>query len=458
MGENVEILRYTIDDAEAVVKLANIDKLNQQITAGKARGQDTRELESQRDLAVAVAGGAEKVRQLTGEEQRGALVTADLIGNKQKLAAMVRLMGGEFAAQIGPLGSVLTMLSTASGPVIALAAGLGLIGMASAEVEKAERAVRQLADAQSQLNANIAAGRLARASEEEGMTQALGKYGLRTPEGEAAASDLAARMQRELGFTKSEAQAVAPLATAAGLSPQEAGMLAILQQRGMDVRTPAAAQKALADLGRRPDAVEELQRELESIRRTEAGQRAIAAAPRIGQRLTPEEIAFAGMQRRQELPPGVENLDQFRRVLDVARGADDPAARQAWVEWYRLQHGTPKGLTSRTAITEEEHTALQQAIAEGRPAVAETEAARRRMEFPRPAAEPGAPGSSLVLQPGPVQANPQQQQSVQTFIKNETVVIGTINNTESQKGNPARNNGAFTKEPTSDWMRPYPGG
>jgi hypothetical protein len=145
MGTEREILKYEFDLTDAEAKAKRLQQLTDQIRAGRSSGGDTSELESQFNKELSGLG------KLAEKKKEDAGATEKLLGQKEKLAQVVGMLGGTFGETAGRLGGLVQMLFSAGPAAAAAAAGMAALTIAvnivksiQAELEKAEALLKRV--------------------------------------------------------------------------------------------------------------------------------------------------------------------------------------------------------------------------------------------------------------------------------------------------------------------------
>jgi hypothetical protein len=312
MAGEEEILKFTIDKSDADAKLADLEQRLENLKAKQAAGQDTSELEAQ------FAKEADGLERIAKREKEGAGATEDLVKQKEKLTAVISSLGGQFSGLAGNLGSVIELMLKGSHTAIGLGAALAAITLAISLYQKLKDSIKESVEEQQRLNEAVAEGN--REAAERGATlaeQLLSRGGITRFED---ASRMADALSKGYGFRPEQAQAAAALGTMAGVSVEDAAVLAVARIQGVQLATPEDAQRFLAQA--RPEVLDWYREQAEAFRTTEAAQaerlRAAVAAPTGGRRPA-EEVLFDVLKGRGELPADVENVDQLRTYLQRAR-------------------------------------------------------------------------------------------------------------------------------------------
>lgn len=332
MADEKEILRYQLDISDVEAKAARIQQLVADIARTQAGGGNTAELEA--TLGREVVGLANFAR----ESNRAGGAAGELIRNKQKLAAVVAMTGGEFGGLVSRLGTVVTLLLSMGPAVAGVAAGLAGLSIAQGvwrgiaeEAERARKAAEDYRTALDRINAE-------RGQAVGGMTDILASAGLATGPTVRAAQQMARELEG-MGFDPQRAAQIAAKGIVGGArTARESATGYYAQLGGWDVGQPGALRAFLErgpveavmaaeaqvdaaagiEAGRVPPALrvqEMLARRGEAISTTEIEQRAARARELAARRRRAQE-AMAAIEAGRE-------TEEHRRAaveLDIAEG------------------------------------------------------------------------------------------------------------------------------------------
>ncbi|HUU97084.1 MAG TPA: hypothetical protein VM487_15200 [Phycisphaerae bacterium] len=317
MPSEEEILKYTLDVSDVEAKAGRLNELLEQIKAKRAAGGDASELEAQ------VGKELDGLGKLADKEKEAAGATEDLLGQKQKLTAVVRLLGGEFSRVVGNLGGVVALL-TSMGPAAAGAtAALVGISVVTAGYQKFNEELQKAIDKQTELNQKVLEGKEAAIERGGGLAETLlGMGGISRFDDAALMMD---RLRKQYGFGEGVAQQAAAVGTMAGLTVEQTGMLAVAQMQGARFPTAQAAQESFGGL--QPEAAAGLRDQLGAFKATAAAQRQQRRAQLFDMptaaRFSDIEALFTDLKDAGRLPEGVSSADDLRRMIDeggVLRG------------------------------------------------------------------------------------------------------------------------------------------
>jgi len=140
VADETEIFRLDLDTKALEQKAARVDQIVSEITAKRAKKEDTSDLE--RQLSKELDG----IAQLGQQEKKQAGTTEELVKQKEKLGAAMRLVGSQASALVGDLGGVIELLLTANKATIGVAAGLAAVGLAGAIFRTLKEDARKFTD------------------------------------------------------------------------------------------------------------------------------------------------------------------------------------------------------------------------------------------------------------------------------------------------------------------------
>ena len=248
MAEDREIYRVELDVADVEAKAQRVVKLLGDIQQKRSRGEDTRELE--KSLEGEVSG----LSQLITREGDATRSTEDLVKHKEKLGAVVRILGGQFSGMLGDLGSIIQLFQSggkaAAAMAVSLAAMVGgsflwdklkesaaayaneLERIAKLERDQAQERMSQTEQVATMLEKSGVAGgaesvaaRAAQMSREEGIDEDLARFGAVAAQVGGLDDDAMRRVMRGYLISGRSAQLT-------GNQSQNAAVLAQLEQAG----------------------------------------------------------------------------------------------------------------------------------------------------------------------------------------------------------------------------------
>jgi len=310
-----EILKYTLDIGDVEAKGQRLQELLEQIKAKRAAKEDTSELEAQ------VGKEIDGLGKLADKEQEAAGTTEELTKQKDKLSSVMRVLGSQSAGMVGDLGGVVELLMQGGKNALMFGGALAGITAGVMAVQKLRDALREAREEQEKLNQAALEATLG--AVERGGPLAAQLLAL----GGIEQFDEAARMfdslRKAYGFKPGEAAQPAALATMAGLSVEQAGMMQIAMGRGAQVGTAAEAQQLFATM--QPDVAAELRGQLAGYaklqqQRIEAG----VAQEEIptGAQLTPIQALYRKLDRLGVLGlgayEGVESVEDLQKKVEDA--------------------------------------------------------------------------------------------------------------------------------------------
>jgi len=161
------------------------------------------------------------------------------------------------------------------------------------------------------------------------------------------AARVATSLSRQYGFAPEEARRTAALATAGGLSVEQAGMLSVAMAQGGQVSTPEQAAALFRGMG--PDVAAGLRADPDKLATTPSyelrkrvGQ--MPGAQPVGAHLATVEELFEAMGDFGVLPAGVETIADLRQRLEEARQVlSKPAEEYVSGMWEGLWRGITGG-------------------------------------------------------------------------------------------------------------------
>lgn len=313
MAGEKEVLRYEIDDAGLSGKVDAIKAKLSQVTEAKARGEDTTVLESELSKELESLGAVGK------ELNKNAGLTGELTKKKEQLAAILNLVGSGLGQEASQLLNLVQLMNTGSKYVIGFGAALLGLGAAVGVFRAIAAAQQEAIDKQKQLNDGVTAYKEAWAPVAQKIDEALLKMGALSQETSKAAFETARTLGRQ-GIPAELAVGAAAVATAAGMTSEQAAQLAIARAQGAQVETPAEAKDVL---GRLTD--EDRRRIAEQLRQlpeTAAGREARAG---LGQAVTPTPRPAEEARRRAEslgIVPKGTTQSEFDALVERARDAE----------------------------------------------------------------------------------------------------------------------------------------
>lgn len=261
--------------------------------------------------------------------QKAASATEQLIAKKRALAAAVALAGGSFGAEVSQLGTLVSLLVT-GGPLLgAVAAGLAALAVGVKVFTDIKKAAEEAAGAQREYNEAVAQGQALKREQARGIAEALEELGARSEENIKAARQMQDQLRKDWGIPKERAGEVAAVATAAGLSTEDAVRIATLRGAGAKIDTPEDAKRALAVARGKEGAL------LETARRNAADiagrtERERAMAPQVGGTggVSPERAAYESIRDQPGglAASGLPANMTFEQFQAAARGAADAMA------------------------------------------------------------------------------------------------------------------------------------
>jgi hypothetical protein len=261
----------------------------------------------------------------TDPTKKAASATEELIGKKRALAAIVTLLGGSFGAEISQVGSLVSLLTSATGVVASVGAALAGLAVGIRVFNELKEAAEKAAAAQRAYNEAVAEGQAQKREGATGIAEGLEKFGARTEENIKAATQMQDRLRGEWGIPKEAAGQAATLATGAGVGLEDAVRIATLRGAGARIESPADAQRALRGAAGQSQAL------LDEARRHAAdtvgrAERIQAAAPQVGGmgEVGPERATFEALKAQ---PGGLEasglprdmSFTQFQKYLVTPR-------------------------------------------------------------------------------------------------------------------------------------------
>jgi hypothetical protein len=300
MSEQREILKYEVDSSDAEAKARELVALFGKVNAAAAAGEDTSDLEAQ---AESLAGGIGK---LAGKEKEAASATKDLLQNKEKLAAVVRTLGGRFSGLIGDLGGVVELLTQGGSAATLFGIALAAVAAGTSIYVKWKRDLQELIDLQLKYNALISARQAAALGPQGAIEDTLLQFGGLTAATSDAAGLLANRLGQQFGLPSGRSGQAAAFGALGNLSFQDTGLLGVALAQGAQISSPQDVSRFFKDLT--PEARGELERQLNAIRLTTVGRetqsQAEADRPARGRR--PVDRLFERLKGTSVLPGDIE--------------------------------------------------------------------------------------------------------------------------------------------------------
>lgn len=313
MAGEKEVLRYEIDDAGLSGKVDAIKAKLSQVTEAKARGEDTTVLESELSKELESLGA------VGGALNKNSSAAVEMTKKKEQLAAALNLVGSGLGHEATQLLNLVQLVMTGSKYVIGFGAALLGLGTAVSVFRAIAAAQQEAIDKQKQLNDGVTAYKEAWAPVAQKIDEALLKMGALSQETSKAAFETARTLGRR-GIPAELAVGAAAVATAAGMTSEQAAQLAIARAQGAQVETPAEAKDVL---GRLTD--EDRRRIAEQLRQlpeTAAGREARAG---LGQAVTPTPRPAEEARRRAEslgIVPKGTTQSEFDAMVERARDAE----------------------------------------------------------------------------------------------------------------------------------------
>jgi hypothetical protein len=322
MAAEEEILKYRLDVSDVEAKAQRLNELLEQIKAKQTTGGDTSELEAQFGREF------EGLGRLISKQKEGAGSAEELIKQKEKLAAVTRVLGGNFSGMVGDLGGIIELMLSATPAAAGMAAALAGITFAvkaikeyRAEVEALEAKLKEMEQARREAGGELggpferiqrdlaAAGRLDTGTARQGLDIAIGYGKMGLPMDIAAGLAVPTLLA---GATGEQRTALAAAGIAGRQFAGAADVTAFLRALPAEGAREAGAQmEALLDtpLGREA--------------RFEAAffARQLETDPTIqGMVAGSQDYLLFTMARRLGLkPPGVERIDEWRQFRQDLR-------------------------------------------------------------------------------------------------------------------------------------------
>ena len=322
MSNETEVFRFDLDTSALEQKAARVQKLIAEIKEGRASNRDVSELET--SLAKELDGLAK----LGQQEKKTGEATKELLQQKEKLGAVMRVAGSQAAGLVGDLGGVLELLMANSKAALGLGAGLAIFTTVTSVLHNAREAMRKLREEQDQLIDRAAVLKGEVRSSQEVMNDTLQQHGALTPETEAAAG-MARRGIERAGFTRDTATQVAPLAAMEQLTEETRNLVAQLSVMGVSFEA-GQANKTLEQLQKtQPELVAAAQRQIEAIPRTHIGAERIASASGQAQGAyagTPEERAKGQLEQLKLIDKDIPE-SEYQEIVREAKELRDRIQR-----------------------------------------------------------------------------------------------------------------------------------
>jgi len=341
MPSEEEILKYTLDLSDVEAKAARLIELLEQIKAKRAAGGDASELEAQVSKELDGLGKlAEKAKETAG-------ATEELLKQKHKLAAVMRTLGSDSSALVGDLGGVIELLMQGGKSAITFGGALAGISAAVIVYQKLRDAIREAVEEQERLNQKVLEGTLA--AVERGGPLAAELLALGAIERFEEAVPMFDALRKTYGFKPGEAARPTALATMAGLTGRQAGIMQIAMgmEGGPQIATAEQAQEYFAQMP--PDVAAALGQQLDDYaklqqQRLEAGV-AQGEIP-TGARLTPIQALHEKFKRLGVLGLGAD--EDVESVEDLQRKVEEAERYRAAVE--RVRQRRDRGFFTEAGV------------------------------------------------------------------------------------------------------------
>lgn len=309
MPEEREILRYELDISDAERKAEDLQRTLANIETTRASGGDSSSLEKQ-----AIREG-EALGALTGKAEETGEATKDLLRQKEKLGAVVRILGGRFGGMVSDMASVVELMKANSAAAGVLGAALAALAIGATFYSKMRADLQALIELQREYNQLITESQTAALGPQSAIDQLLANSGGLTAGTANAAGITANRLGREFGVAPNLAGPAGAFGTLAGLSFADTGILAAGMARGAQIGSGSDATRFIGQLT--PEARGQLQSELDAIRHTVVGREAQsqAEAAQTARGRTPANRLFERMKKLGNLPPGITSGPELEEYL-----------------------------------------------------------------------------------------------------------------------------------------------
>ncbi len=309
-----EILSYKLDLAEVESGARRMQALLAEISTRKAAGQETLGLEEQLQREAAAMG------RLAPQAKQAESATAGLLKEKEKLASVVGLLGGQFGGMLGQLANVVAMIGTGGKLLIGFGAALAGITAGVEAYRQFSQSIKEAVEQQEKLNAAIEEANRLRLGRAESIAAELAKAGQATPRNVAAANAMDVKLRERFGLPDDVSRGIAAQAAGAGIGDVEtAAQLAMLQMRGARIEGMESIDKALAQMERDAELGPQLLAEAQAFSQTPGAIHTRALA--LGEEKMPPRTramsdAFESLKRAGTLPAGVDSPEKLRGLIE----------------------------------------------------------------------------------------------------------------------------------------------
>jgi len=306
MPDETEIFRLDLDTSQIERKAARVEQIVADIKTKRGKGEDVSDLEQSLNKELDSLG------QLAQQEKRATTTTEDLVKQKEKLAAAMRMVGSQSSGLVGDLGGVIELVMNGQRAVIGLAGALAALGAVVGVVQHVRAEFQKLREEQERIDQTYQKMKQGFMDTSLAMAETLQKTGTLTDETWQASQSLFKALTARFG--RDVARQIAPLAAMEGVSGQEAALAAQLQLMGARFE-PGEMREGLAKL---------------SAEKPEAVAAALAQIARL-----PEEIARQRVVSAEAIPGGLPRSTPEEHVLDYLRERRIPVRgeggpREAW--------------------------------------------------------------------------------------------------------------------------------
>ncbi len=308
-----EILRYSLDLSEVESGAARLQQLIGEIGRRKAAGQETLGLEEQLQREVAALG------RLAPQTKQAASATDELLKNKERLASVVGLLGGQFGGLVSQLSNVIALAGTGGKLLLGFGGALAVVTVGIELYQRFSASIKEAVEQQQKMNAALDEANMSRLPQAESIAAELAKSGAATAENVNAANALDVKLRERFGLPAAVSRNIAAQSVAAGIGDvEQAAQLAVLSMRGAKVDSPDAARRAM-EVVQQQGTGADLLAEAQEFSQTPGAIHARALA--LGEEKMPPRTravndAFDSLKRAGTLPAGVDSAEKLRGLID----------------------------------------------------------------------------------------------------------------------------------------------
>ena len=355
MGEEKEILRFELDASGAMTEAAKLEeslrRLKDASTGGGGAGP-------------AAVGDAVALDAAAKSTEGVGSATEQLIAKKRQLSQVVNLVGGSFGAEVSQVGSLVSLLMTATPVIGQVAIGLAALSVGIKVFTGIKKAAEEAAKAQRDYNEALREAKGGQLTTEAGLAKGLEAFGARSPENIASSWKLMRETMVGFGKPQDQAAEAAGIAVGAGFgTPEDAAVLGQMKIEGVPLGNMADTQRFMKIARENGD-----YERLLAKARPQPGDTTAAANIAAGMILpvvapvrSPVELAYEAL--KPQLPKGME-FATFKTAFDDIDTERSHLA-QAKEERAALAAGTSAQAGPRAEELDQRISAIQDRLAKG---------------------------------------------------------------------------------------------